>query len=234
MTEKPAELTPPYARYSVRLTRPFPDFDFFFIKPLRRKAAGLLGLNQGDRVLDAGCGSGGSFPHLLQCVGSSGEVVGVEISPDTVVNATRRVEKNNWANIRIIEGHAGVVPLTGMFDGLLMFAAPDVYASNDALQNLFPHLRDNARVVFFGAKTSHNRFGRILNPFLRKVFSKLSFPETPTPDHEPWRIIERRLANLHIEEYFFGLMFLASGSVSPSRNTPDHGPERDGGIHARQ
>jgi SAM-dependent methyltransferase len=231
MTEKPTDLTPPYARYLVRLTRPFPDFDFFFIKPLRRKAAGLLNLKQGDRVLDVGCGSGGSFPYLLQCVGSSGEVVGVDISPDTVINTKRRIAKNKWANVQIIEGPAQVVPLTGMFDGLLMFAAPDVYASHDALKNIFPHLRDNARVVFFGAKTSHNRLGRILNPFLRKVFSKLSFPETPTPDYEPWRIIDKRVAKLHIEEYFFGLMFLASGTVSPSGNTPDHGPERDDGIH---
>jgi len=32
------QLTPPYARYLVHLIRPFPDFDFSFIKPLRRKA----------------------------------------------------------------------------------------------------------------------------------------------------------------------------------------------------
>jgi len=28
------ELTPLYFRYLVHLIRPFPDFDFFFIKPL--------------------------------------------------------------------------------------------------------------------------------------------------------------------------------------------------------
>lgn len=31
-------LTPPYFRYTARLIRLFPDFDFSFIKPVRQKA----------------------------------------------------------------------------------------------------------------------------------------------------------------------------------------------------
>jgi len=73
MKEKRKDLTPPYARYLVRLTRPFPDFDFSFIKPLRQKAVELLHLKQGDRVLDVGCGMGGSFPYLVDVVGPSGK-----------------------------------------------------------------------------------------------------------------------------------------------------------------
>jgi ubiquinone/menaquinone biosynthesis C-methylase UbiE len=88
------ELTPPYARYLVRLIRPFPNFDVFFMKPFRRKAVQLLQLNPGDRVLDGGCGPGGSFPYLVEAVGPSGEVVGVEISPEIAINARWRIEKN--------------------------------------------------------------------------------------------------------------------------------------------
>ena len=58
MKEKRKDLTPPYAGFLVRLTRPFPDFDFSFIKPLREKAVELLHPKQGDRVLDMGCGPG--------------------------------------------------------------------------------------------------------------------------------------------------------------------------------
>jgi hypothetical protein len=35
-----------------------------------------------------------------------------------------------------------------------MFAAADVYGSEEALKNIFPHLRENARVVAFEAKLS--------------------------------------------------------------------------------
>ncbi len=38
MKEKRNDLTPPYFRYMVNLIRPFPDFDFSFIEPVRRLA----------------------------------------------------------------------------------------------------------------------------------------------------------------------------------------------------
>lgn len=79
--------TPPYVHYLDRITRHFPNFDFFFIKSVRRRAAELLDLRKGSRVIDAGCGSGGSFPFLAGEVGDSGEVVGVEISPESTKSA---------------------------------------------------------------------------------------------------------------------------------------------------
>src|SRR5213594_1336111 len=67
MKERRTHLTPPYGRLA-RLIRPFPDFDAAFIKPVRQKAVELINLKQGDRVLDVGCGPGGSFPYLVQAV----------------------------------------------------------------------------------------------------------------------------------------------------------------------
>jgi SAM-dependent methyltransferase len=211
MKEKRKDLTPLYGRLA-RLLRPFPDFDPSFIKPVRQKAVELLDLKKGDRVLDVGCGPGGSFPYLVHAVGQSGQVVGVEISPEISINARRRIERNGWRNVEVIEAAAQEVHLTGTFDALLMFAAADVYASEEALDNVFPHLNEKARVAAFGAKLSSSRLGRVLNPFLRMLFN-LSFSTTPRPDYEPWRILAKRLENLDVEEYFLGLMFLTSGSV---------------------
>jgi len=215
MNDKTKNLTPPYARYLAPLVRPFPDFDFSFIKPVRKKAIKLLDLKPGDRVLDAGCGSGGSFPYLVEAVGTSGQVVGVEISAETCVNTRRRIARNNWKNIELIEAPAQDAQLTGSFDGVLMFAAPDVYASEAALENIFPHLKKNARIVLFGAKLSRDRFGVILNPVLRMMM-KLSHSSTPRPDHEPCLVLAKYVEGLNVKEYFFGLMFLASGTLRPA------------------
>lgn len=219
-----SQLTPPYVRYLIHLIRPFPDFDFSFIKPLRQKAVELLHLKQGDRVLDMGCGPGGSFPYLVEAVGPSGEVIGGEISPEVTINARRRIERNKWGNVEVIEAAAQTIRLTGRFDGVLMFAAQDVFASQEALGNIFPHLRENARVVVFGAKTSSNRLGRILNPVLKMLFN-FSFSTTPRPDYEPWRMLAKYVEGLDVEEYFFGLMFLASGSVATRRSVEGSEPE---------
>ncbi len=215
MKEKSKHLTPAYGRYLIRLTKPFPNFDFSFIKPVRQKAVELLNLKPGDRVLDAGCGPGGSFPYLVKAVGPLGQVVGVEISPAICENTRRRVERNGWKNVEIIEAAAQEVELEGSFDGLLMFAAPDVYASEAALENIFPHLKDNARIVLFGAKFSRNRLGVILNPLLRMMM-KLSFSTTPRPDYEPCPVLANYVEDLEVKEYFFGLMFLASGTLTPT------------------
>jgi SAM-dependent methyltransferase len=208
------ELTPPYARFLVRLIRPFPNFDFFFIKSLRRKAARLLQLKPGDRALDVGCGPGGSFSYLVDAVGRAGEVVGVEISPETAINTRKRIAKNAWNNVQVVVSAAEKAALEGEFDGLLMFAAPDVYASPQALASLFPHLKSDARVVIFGGKLSRHRFGRIPNLLFHAMFSKLTFPSTPRMDYEPWALLKSRVHDLHVEEHFFGWMFLAWGSLN--------------------
>jgi precorrin-6B methylase 2 len=208
------ELTPPYARYLVRLIRPFPNWDFFFIKSLRQRAVGRLQLKEGDRALDVGCGLGGTFPYLVDAVGSVGEVVGVEISPEIATNARRRIEANRWSSVRVVEGDANTVKLAGMFDGLVMFAAPDAYASPQAIANLLPHLKDGARIVVFGAKLSNRSLGAVvLNSFLRSFMKKLSFASTPQLSFEPWDVVKPWLADMQVEEYFGGSMFLAWGRL---------------------
>jgi SAM-dependent methyltransferase len=212
MEEKKKELTPLYGRLLIRWTKPFPNFDFSFIKPVRRKAVELLNLKPGDRVLDVGCGPGGSIPFLVDAVGPSGRVVGVEISPEHSELSRNRIAKNQWKNVKVIVAAAQDVRLTGTFDGLLMFAAPDVYASEEALENILPHLKAGARIVAFGAKVSSTRTGKLLNPIL-KMLHTLSFTTTPRPNEEPWQILAKYVEKIEVKEYFFGLMFLVSGSL---------------------
>ena len=207
-------LTPRYARHLLWLARRFPNFDVSFVKPLRDRAVRSLRLAPGDRVLDAGCGIGGSFPYLANAVGPDGEVTGIEISPETVASARRRIEMNGWANVSVLLSSAEAAPLTGTYDALVMFAAPDVYGSEVALANLLPHLRIGARIVLFGAKQSRRPIGAVLNPLLRLAVSKLSFDTTPLPSAEPWRLVAAGVDRLEIHEYFFGTMFLASGSLA--------------------
>ncbi len=205
------ELNAPYARYLAPLIRPFPNFDLFWVKSLRQRAVRRLQLQPGDRVLDAGCGPGGSFPYLVAAVTQSGMVVGVEISPDMAINAKKRVEKNGWTNVDVIVADAKKVELRGTFDAVLLLGAPDVYASPAALANLAPHLKSNARVVAFGAKLSRRRLGRTFNSIFRLLFSKATFPSTPELDYEPWKTLGKCVGALEVEELFFGWMFMAWG-----------------------
>jgi SAM-dependent methyltransferase len=57
--------------------------------PAYAAAIAELGLRDGDRVLDAGCGTGRALPALRTAVGRSGVVVGADLTPAMLEAAVR-------------------------------------------------------------------------------------------------------------------------------------------------
>lgn len=66
----------------------------------------LLGLRHGDTVLDLGCGTGLSFGLLADAVGPTGHVVGVDSSEQMLLLAGRRIARNGWPNVRVVQADA--------------------------------------------------------------------------------------------------------------------------------
>ncbi|MGZ0200425.1 class I SAM-dependent methyltransferase [Streptomyces sp. RM1] len=64
--------------------RRFPDDG-----PAYAAAVAELGLRAGDRVLDAGCGTGRALPPLRAAVGPTGIVLGVDLTPAMLTEAAR-------------------------------------------------------------------------------------------------------------------------------------------------
>ncbi|MEV4341318.1 methyltransferase domain-containing protein [Streptomyces sp. NPDC049590] len=57
--------------------------------PAYAAAVADLGLREGDRVLDAGCGTGRALPALRAAVGPSGVVLGADVTPAMLQAAVR-------------------------------------------------------------------------------------------------------------------------------------------------
>ncbi|MBL1082854.1 class I SAM-dependent methyltransferase [Streptomyces actinomycinicus] len=57
--------------------------------PAYATAVSGLGLREGDRVLDAGCGTGRALPPLRAAVGASGLVLGADVTPAMLQAAVR-------------------------------------------------------------------------------------------------------------------------------------------------
>ncbi|MFF3706969.1 class I SAM-dependent methyltransferase [Streptomyces phaeochromogenes] len=57
--------------------------------PVYAAAVTELGLREGDRVLDAGCGTGRALPPLRDAVGPSGVVLGADLTPAMLKAAVR-------------------------------------------------------------------------------------------------------------------------------------------------
>jgi len=67
---------------------------------------GLLGLNEGDTVLDVGCGTGLNFPMLVAAVGATGTVIGLDRSSAMLTMAQRRIAEGAWSNVTTVNADA--------------------------------------------------------------------------------------------------------------------------------
>jgi enediyne biosynthesis protein CalE5 len=68
-------------------------------------------LGAGERVLDLGTGTGAVAERAAHLVGPSGEVVGLDISPEMLDQAGRRVAALGLSNVRFVEGRAEAIPV---------------------------------------------------------------------------------------------------------------------------
>ncbi|MGW8066007.1 class I SAM-dependent methyltransferase [Streptomyces ziwulingensis] len=107
--------------------------------PAYEAAVARLGLREGDRVLDAGCGTGRALPPLRAAVGGSGLVVGADLTPAMLQAAVRAGRDRDG---RLLLADVAALPMrTRSLDAV--FAAGLVAHLPDPARNL----REVARVV---------------------------------------------------------------------------------------
>lgn len=189
-----------------------PDGLFCFTFPVRRRAVQLLRLAPGGRVLEVGCGSGANFGRLLHAVGSTGQVVGVDLSPDMIAAARARVRRRGWSNVRLIESAAESLHLEEHFDALLLFAMHDVFTSPAGLERSLSHVRTGGRVVAVGPVLAAGRLGRVLNPAIGAAFQR--FAVSSVDRDQPWRLLAERIPGLRVERLGPGVLFIAWGELA--------------------
>lgn len=68
----------------------------------RLTAIPALGLEEGDRVLDVGCGTGLNLPLLLDAVGRTGQVVGLDRSPQMLAVAAAKAADRGADNVTFV------------------------------------------------------------------------------------------------------------------------------------
>lgn len=76
--------------------------------PAYAAAVAELGLHEGDRVLDAGCGTGRALPPLRAAVGASGVVVGADLTSAMLEAAVRAGRDRDG---RLLLADVAVLPL---------------------------------------------------------------------------------------------------------------------------
>ncbi|MER6692455.1 class I SAM-dependent methyltransferase [Streptomyces minutiscleroticus] len=134
--------------------------------PAYAAAVADLGLRPGDRVLDAGCGTGRALPALRDAVGPSGTVLGADLTPAMLEAAVRagrdRVGRLLLADVVRLPLRTG--SLDAVFAAGLIAHLPD---PADNLRELFRVVRPAGTLALFhpiGRAALAARQGRRVTP----------------------------------------------------------------------
>jgi arsenite methyltransferase len=152
---------------------------------LRRRALvhEALGVEPGDRVLDAGCGPGFYIAEILERIGPAGSVVGVDTSRPMLAVAAKRCEGHD--NAEFHEGDVTAIPVTDAdFDRVLSVQVLEYVADVPAaLEELFRVLRPGGRVIIWDVDWStvswHSENPARMERVLRAWDDHLSDPLLP-------------------------------------------------------
>lgn len=184
------------------------------IQEYRTRAVDLLCLKHGDRVVDLGCGTGLSFPLLLQEIGSEGQLIGVDLSAAMLACARDRVERSNWNNVRLVHADIAEYEIPRGIKAALSIGVSGYVAERDrVVEKIARALTPGGRIVIVDGKRP-DRWPR----WLFKLFVRCSSPFGLTEayfDNRTWELVEHFFQDTSFEEVYGGLLYISSGTVTP-------------------
>lgn len=141
---------------------------YLIFPPARRRAVAALELKPGDTVLEIGAGTGRNFPYLIEAVGLSGTVIGVDASPGMLAEARKLIERRGWSNVELLQQDATQLEVDREVDGVLFSLSYSAMPEpRPALARAWERLRPSSRVVILDAGLTQGGPWRLLAPIAR-------------------------------------------------------------------
>jgi ubiquinone/menaquinone biosynthesis C-methylase UbiE len=180
----------------------------FLLPPRARRAAvEALDLSAGASVLEVGCGSGRNLPLLVDAVGPSGKVYGIDVSTGMLDRAKDLVERRGWSNVELrVEDAArlsGPDQLDGVLFGLSYAVLPE---PRTALKAGWHLLRPGGRLVIVEGSLPDNLLGRLLRP---PVLALSRLTVLGDPDVHGWKDLAELSPDVQTRWLQFGTYYVS-------------------------
>lgn len=147
----------------------------FMMRPgIRSATVDALALAPGQTVLEIGCGTGANLSRLVQSVGPSGTVLGIDVSSGMVARAKSLRDSRGWKNVELTVQDAQQLNTQQGLDAVLFSLSYSVLSDQQrALADAWNHLADGGRLVIMDARSPDGRLGALLTRPMR-ILSRVS------------------------------------------------------------
>ena len=183
------------------------------IEALRLATVQALQLKPGETVFDIACGTGPTLPLLAELVGPSGNVVGVELSPEMAALARHRIaDRPDCGHVVVAQTAMADLALGQEADAVLMCYAHDVLQSEASIERVVAVAKPGARIALLGMQTLPWFWGWPLNVF--NLYRARRYLTTYANMDCPWRLLAGRGARLRlVRTALWGSAYLVVGTL---------------------
>lgn len=181
----------------------------------RVRAIELLDLRPGARVLDLACGTGANFALIEQRIGHTGELVGVDVTPQMLDKARARAARGGWSNVRLREGDVcelAAERLGGPFDAAVCTLGLSVIPQwQRAWEAMLSSVRPGGclAIIDAGYPESGRRGDAVISRPLAWALSRLFAADCT---RRPWRLLQSDTGDGTIERFTWGWVTAAGGA----------------------
>jgi ubiquinone/menaquinone biosynthesis C-methylase UbiE len=173
----------------------------------------LLALRPGARVLDVACGTGANFALIEERIGPSGELVGIDLTPQMLDRAGGRTAREGWRNVRLREGDVcalDVEDVGGPFDAALCTLGLSVIPHwQRAWEAMTAAVRPGGRVAIMDAGYPEDRAATMLARPVAWALSRLFAADC---SRRPWRLLQRDAGDATTARFALGWVTAAAGT----------------------
>ena len=185
----------------------------------RQIAVKALNLQPGDTILELACGTGINFPLFQDYIGSTGRIIGVDLTDAMLEQAQKRVAKQGWDNVTLIQHDASTFQIPSQVNAIFSSFALSIFPDTEkVLANIASSLPLNGRLVLLELQIP-----TFWPSWIASAAVTLMKPFAITDDwvvRRPWETIRNTvnglLDNVEVTERFFGLTYIISGEKSAS------------------
>ena len=179
----------------------------------RKSAVSALGLKPGDTVVEVGCGTGLNFSYLLQSIGDTGRLIGIDLTDAMLEKAMKRVRRNGWRNVDLVEADAGSYIFPAGIQGVLStFALTLVPEYEQVIDHAARALVPGGRFVIADFKKSEHWPLWLIK--LGVLITKPFGVSLDLAERKPWQVMTKYLAQVTVTELFGGSVYIAVGEKS--------------------